>query len=211
MSASASRAGRSATGDLRRNATDAATGAVVSTAPDAPPGRRPAGCRAVEPLHASQVAGKITVDHQPGQRPLGDQGRVAVTEGPGLQQRRGQPRRHHQVAQPQVRVQHLGERPQVGHVPLPVQAFQCVQRAPLEAEFTVVIVLHHQGAVAAGERQQRQAPLQAHGHAQRELMGRGHVDQTGGLRQALHARPWSSTGTGTTRAPRASNTARAGG
>lgn len=84
----------------------------------------------------------------------------------GVDQRR---RRHH-IAQAQARKQYLRQRTDVDHATGAVQALQRCQGRAGVTVLAVVVVLGDPGAVRLGPAQQREAPAQAHGHAEGQLV-----------------------------------------
>ncbi len=114
---------------------------------------------------------------------------VPVDQLARRQHRFAQACRRQQVAEAQLGEEGLGKGPEVGHLAVPVEAAQRLQRTPVEAVLAVVVVLDDQRPVALRPVQQLQAPLQAHRHAQRELVRRGDVDQLGVVRQQVDAQP----------------------
>ena len=79
---------------------------------------------------------------------------------------------HDEIGKPQAGKQHLAEGAGIEHAPVAIQALQRRQRAADIAVFAVIIVLDDPGVVARRPIQQRQAPGQGQGHAERALMRR---------------------------------------
>ena len=102
---------------------------------------------------------------------------MPVRQPPGLAEHRHQRRRQHQVAQPQLRRQRLGERADVEHPAIRIHGLQRIDRPLAIAEFAVVVVLHDPGTVLPGPLQQFHPPGHGQHTAQRKLVRRRHVGQ----------------------------------
>jgi len=95
---------------------------------------------------------------------------MAVDHRLGLDDGFDQRQRRHQIAEPQAGKQHFRQRADIEYATGGVQALQRRQRRAGVAVFAVVIVLDHPRLVGCGPSQQFQPPLQAHRHAQRQLV-----------------------------------------
>ena len=78
-----------------------------------------------------------------------------------------------QVPQAQGGEKRFAKCSDIQHTPTAVQPIHRFQRPAAESVLTIVIVLDYPGLFFSGPVQQRQAPGQAHGHADRELVGGG--------------------------------------
>jgi hypothetical protein len=79
--------------------------------------------------------------------------------------------RDHEIADPQRREEDLAEAAEIDHAPGRVEPLQRGQRPARVAILAVVIVLEDPDARALGPLQQRESPNQAHGDAERILVG----------------------------------------
>jgi len=70
--------------------------------------------------------------------------------------------------------------------PVAIKALERIERPALESKLAVVVVLDDHGTPMARPGEQRDAPLQRHRDAERELMRRRHVDEPGGARDGRH-------------------------
>ncbi len=134
---------------------------------------------AVQYPHTPDMPGKMAFVHELG----GDlllQCRLPHGQQAGrTRERDRQFRRHHQIAKPQRRKQHLTERPGVQHALPAIEAFQRRQRAAHVAELAVVIVLQDPRAHVASPGQKLHPARQGQRHAGWALMGRCHHRQPG--------------------------------
>ena len=110
----------------------------------------------------AQGAGKVAHLDELGQRGLQGHLAGAVEVVVGLLEVGHQRLGHHQVAQFQPRIQHLGEGAHVEHAAIVVQPLQRRHGRPAEAELAVVVVFQHPGVVGAGGGQQLVAAGQRH-------------------------------------------------
>jgi hypothetical protein len=63
--------------------------------------------------------------------------------------------------------------------PRGIERLQWLDGTATKTELAVVVVLHDRGVVPLGPGQQRQSSLEGHRHAERVLVRRSHVDETG--------------------------------
>ncbi len=98
--------------------------------------------------HASHMALIGATLNQRSQHALFQHGSMTVGHSLGLAEHRNQVGREHQIAQPQLRGQCLGEGADIDHATIAINRLQRIDWALSITKFSVIVVLHDPGVLA---------------------------------------------------------------
>ncbi|MCW8166802.1 hypothetical protein D8B22_18205 [Verminephrobacter aporrectodeae subsp. tuberculatae] len=127
----------------------------------------------VEPAHAPDVRREMPLGDELGEHRLQVRGNARGERLQAGAEKRNQRRRRQYEAQPQRRKNGFAEAADVDHPPAEVQFLERGQRLVGDAEIAGPVVLDDPRVGRLGGLEQREAPIQAHLHAQRLLLRRG--------------------------------------
>ena len=166
---------------------------------------------AIDASHAADMARKVTVANELGNRGLDGDRAMPVARILRSHERGECPGRRHDESEPQRRKHAFGKRADVKDMAGRGAAAQRFQWTPVVPEFTVVIVLDDDGAFLPRKPEQFLSAARRHRHSKRELMRGADANDLRIGREQMDDDPFAIDGHGTRCAPAAANGTRIGG